>query len=160
MKKLIIVRHSKANKQPEREDKQRSLAGEGVKRAKKIAQLVHRKLAFTPEYWLSSYANRALHTSMIFAEEFDCIGKVKVSKELYTFSATDLLQEINKIPDVISSAIVFGHNTAVIDLINHLTGSDLKEFKPGSVAYIQLHQYRWGGIATGDLKLLVTKEDL
>lgn len=160
MKNLIIVRHAKSSWAKNVEDKNRALTSGGIERAKAHAGILKNHLDFDPEYWVSSHAMRALHTAVIFADEFQHIDNLKIQKSLYTFSATELRNAIHNFPDVLESAIIFGHNDACHQLIIELLGEHLPEFKTASVACIEFKQNRWENISDGELKFLISKEEI
>lgn len=160
MKRLIIVRHSKAVHDSGLRDQDRTLTPKGVERAYLMAQELKKTIDVSPEYWLSSYANRALHTAMIFAGEFGQKNKVKISESLYTFDQGEMLSVIKKIPTVIESAIIFGHNMAAINTVSYLSGEYIRDFKPGSVAVLEAQQAQWGDFAEARLRWLITKDNL
>lgn len=160
MKKLIIVRHAKSSWDKHVDDKDRNLQTNGIHRAMAMAKKLKEKLDFEPEYWASSPANRALHTAVIFAREFEREEHLKIVKSLYTFSAHSLYNSIQNFSNVLETAIIFGHNEAILDLVNHLSHSDLEDFKTASVALMSFEQNRWSDIENGKLSLLLTKNDL
>ncbi|MXV38377.1 hypothetical protein GO491_06755 [Flavobacteriaceae bacterium Ap0902] len=160
MKKLIVVRHAKSDWSEDWSDKDRPLMLKGIHRAHKHAELLFAYLDNAPEYWASSYANRALHTATIFAAQFNFVNNLKIKDELYTFSSTDLLNYIHEISSEIDSAIIFGHNDACLDLINHISDADLDEFKTASCAIINFEQNRWADISNGKLKTLISKNKI
>lgn len=160
MKKLIIVRHAKSDWYQGSLDKDRPLMNRGIMRANLHAEILLNKLDFVPEYWATSYAIRALHTAIIFADKFNHINNLKVHNELYTFSSEDLKNYIHQIPNVIDSAILFGHNEACIHLINELSDAELTEFKTASCAILEFNFNRWKDITNGKLVNLISKNQI
>ncbi|MGI9527869.1 MAG: SixA phosphatase family protein [Weeksellaceae bacterium] len=160
MKKLILVRHAKSDWSNGLMDKDRPLKSRGITRAMYHAGLLLDHLDYVPEYWASSYATRALHTATIFANKFDHINNLKIHKELYTFSSEDLESYITTIPNVIDSAILFGHNEALIDVINSLTSAGLEEFKTASCAIITFNQNRWEEVGNGKLISIISQNKI
>lgn len=158
MKLLIIVRHAKSSWKENVEDRDRALLPKGIVRANHIAQVLKNKLKIEPEYWASSPANRAVHTAIIFARVFERIDHLKITESLYTFSDNYLLDTIKKIPNVIDSAIIFGHNNACMDLINGISEANIDAFKTAHVAVISFNQNRWEDIADGNLKEIITQD--
>lgn len=158
MKSLIIVRHAKSSWKEDVNDRDRALLPRGIVRANQVAQILKNRLDIEPEYWASSPANRAIHTAIIFARVFERLEHLKITESLYTFSDEYLLDTIKKIPNVIDSAIIFGHNDACIDLINSISDSNIDAFKTAHVAVISFNQNRWEDIANGKLKEIITQD--
>ena len=157
MKKLIITRHAKSSWDLPVADFDRPLMQKGMERAAAHAGLLHESIDFIPEFWASSYAQRALHTAVIFAREFNHVEHLKIQENLYTFSAEALQNAVYEFPDVLESAILFGHNDACLHVINSFCATNLKEFKTASCAVIEFKQNRWENIEKGKLVCLIEK---
>ncbi|MDO5509839.1 MAG: histidine phosphatase family protein [Weeksellaceae bacterium] len=157
MKHLIIVRHAKSSRELDVEDFDRPLTESGVERATKHAAEIKKYLDFSPEVWWSSHANRALHTAVIFAREFDTLEKLVVKENQYTFSPGQLLDVVQSLPES-KSAILFGHNDACFGLAQMLTGQRISEFKTASAAVIELPDVAWKDINHGNLQHLLQAE--
>lgn len=151
MKKLIIVRHSIAEPSAQRVDRNRVLTPRGIERAERLALELLERIDFIPEFWVTSHANRAMHTATLFAEAFGCIEKITLKKSMYTFSATDLLAAIKAFPEAYNTAIVFTHNNAAIETIEVLSNQALRNFKPCSIGVLSFHQNEWQTIRDGNL---------
>lgn len=157
MKRLIIIRHAKSSWAEALPDRHRPLTIAGIERAEKHAKILRENLNFEPELWVSSPAMRALHTAVIFAREMQRLDHLKVQKSLYTFSEDDLISAIAQFPDVLESAVMFGHNDACHQIIMNLTHENLSFFKTASVACLKFQQNRWENIANGQLEFIINK---
>lgn len=119
-KVLQIVRHAKSSWEYDGiADIDRTLKAKGIQNAYEIS----RKLKMNdqvPDRIISSPANRALHTAVIFARilEFP-IDKLIISDILYESSADKILGFIKKTPDDCHSLMIFGHNPDVTHLVDH-----------------------------------------
>lgn len=121
MKKLIVVRHAKAEEpQFEKPDFVRNLALKGQKDAHKMAEILSQKIS-PPAYWLISAANRTTETSSIFQSYFDCYEAViQYEKDCYLASSETWKEWICATDDQFDSMIIFGHNPGITDLIHEL----------------------------------------
>ena len=160
MKRLIIVRHAKSSWEFNIEDRDRPLIPKGITRAQKHSELLKKNIDFDPDVWMSSPANRGLHTAVIFAGEMNRLKDLKINPELYTFSSSTLLSVLNELPDEANSAIIFSHNDACHNVVNHLANAGIPYFKTASVALMEFTQNSWSEIGNGKLNLLISQEEI
>ena len=83
MKTIYIVRHAKSSWEYEGiKDIDRPLKKRGINDAYLISNVLQKKIA-CPDVFVSSCANRALHTGMIFSYTFNYpLANLKISKSL------------------------------------------------------------------------------
>lgn len=157
MKRLIIVRHGKAeSKFYPVKDFDRELTDQGKKDAKEMAVRFLLK-QIIPDQWLSSPASRTLETAMIFANEFQVkLSDIQQEKNIYEASIRDLLHVINAASDSSASMILFGHNPSASDIVEYLTGSTGYTLPTSGVAVISFSTNVWKEISkeTGSLEWL------
>ena len=107
----------------------RPLTPRGRRDAKRIARHL-RTLGRLPELVLCSSAVRTRETLDLVRP---AIGKstVVVENELYTASSADLLARIRRVPDVVTSAMLIGHNPGLQELALALSsaGDELERLK-------------------------------
>ncbi len=112
MKRLILVRHGKANPEhKEDNDIDRDLIKKGQKDSKLIAEVL-KKNKVKPDLIISSVANRALQTAEIFAEIME-IDKNEIKQEqfLYDGYTTGQLSDfIGEQSDDLQTIMIVGHN--------------------------------------------------
>ena len=108
MKTLYIVRHAKSSWEYEGiKDIDRPLNKRGINNAYLISSVLNKKIA-CPDVFISSCANRALHTAMIFSYTFNYpLTNLKISKSLYSFSDGHLIKTVKALDDGFDSAIIF-----------------------------------------------------
>lgn len=122
MKKLIFVRHGRAEEQsPEFSDFERSLTTKG----KKITRLTARRLMEienSPVTIVTSPAFRALETALIFAGEFKIKHEnIRIYSNLYFKMNFQNLYEIFSIVNEDTDTIMlFGHNPSFTEITNSL----------------------------------------
>jgi phosphohistidine phosphatase len=122
MKKLIFIRHGRAEEQaPDISDFERSLTLKG----KAISRLMARRLREKENskgVIITSPAFRALETAIIFAEEFGIEpGKIIINSTLYYkmnfHCLPDILSLVNEDTD---SVMLFGHNPSFTEIADNL----------------------------------------
>lgn len=159
-KTLCLIRHAKSRwDEPHLSDKQRSLSLRGQAAASLMArhyaaefaqlQLVHyspaRRCQQTLEYWLAQ--RRA---NLQSALELDLT--VASQEALYSFSWADLLLHIQQLPKSYSKVALLGHNPALLELVEYLTGQDLVKFPTASIAVLRSAE-DWSSFAQGCAQL-------
>ena len=110
-KVLHVVRHAKSSWDYDGiADIDRTLKSKGIRNAYEIA----RKLKLSnnvPDMMVSSPADRALHTAIIFARVFEFpLGNLQINEILYEFSKDQILDIIRDFDDSKHSLMIFGHN--------------------------------------------------
>jgi phosphohistidine phosphatase len=100
MKTLYIVRHAKSSWEYDGiEDIDRPLKKRGIKDAYLMSKVLNEEIN-RPDVFLSSSANRALHTSVIFCNRFKYpLSNLKINKSLYSFSDGYLVKIIKALDD-------------------------------------------------------------
>ncbi|AGA80834.1 SixA phosphatase family protein [Echinicola vietnamensis] len=123
MKNLIICRHAKSSwDDPYMDDHQRPLAPRGLRDAPRMAQRLKIR-GISPDYFVSSDAERAKATAFITAENLHFPKeRVVLTSQLYHASASTILKAIQGTPEGNKTVLVFGHNPGFNDLIVHLGG--------------------------------------
>ncbi|UQN41507.1 histidine phosphatase family protein [Agarivorans sp. B2Z047] len=145
-RQLWLIRHAKSSwDDPSLSDRQRPLAERGHKAAKLMAshyasqfsqlESVHYSPALraqqTCEYWL------AQRSQYIKGSEVEVDLQISCENSLYTFRWADLLVHIQSLPKQTNQIALVGHNPALEDLVNYLTGEDLIRFPTASLAVIE-----------------------
>jgi len=121
MKRLILVRHAKAEQGGYSNDFARELTDRGKNDARTISSDMKRR-EIIPDYIITSPAKRALTTARIFAEEtgFDK-SKIVEQKGLYfDYTTNDFIEMLNEIDDKYETVAVFGHNPFIYFMAENL----------------------------------------
>ena len=108
MKTLYIVRHAKSSwKYSGIDDIDRPLKKRGITDAHLMSKILN-KMVDRPDVFISSSANRALHTAVIFCENFGYPHfNLQIKRQLYSFSDGYLVKTVNALDDGYNSAIIF-----------------------------------------------------
>ena len=123
-KTLILVRHAKSSwKFPELNDFERPLNGRG----KQAIPLMAKRLlesGLSPQLFISSPAKSAKLTCEGFAKSLH-INDIKYDQSLYHAGASELINCVKSVDNVINVVALFGHNPGMTDFANQLTNTYL-----------------------------------
>ena len=156
MKTLYIVRHAKSSWEYEGiKDIDRPLKQRGINDAYLISNVLNKKIA-TPDVFISSCANRALHTAMIFSYSFNYpLANLKLSKSLYNFSDGYLIKTVKALDDSFDSAIIFSHDHGISDFVNKFGSIQVEHVPTCGVIGLKFESSHWKNIKNG--KTIITE---
>ena len=164
MKKLIFVRHGKAEEEsPEISDFERSLTLKG----KAISRLMAHRLIEkekSPGIILTSPAFRALETAIIFAGEYGIkADDVVMNNIMYTrMSLQNLPSLLSAIKEEVETVTLFGHNPSFTDIANSLSKEGCDFIPKSGVVCLSFKVMTWSGIDRniGKLEYLLKPEKM
>lgn len=150
MKTLYIVRHAKSSwEYQEIKDIDRPLKKRGINDAYLISEVLAKKID-SPNVFISSCANRALHTAMIFSYTFNFpLANVKISKSLYSFSDGYLIKTVKALDDGYDSAIIFSHDHGINTFVNKFGNKPIAHVPTCGVIGVQFENNHWKNIKKG-----------
>jgi phosphohistidine phosphatase len=150
MKTLYIVRHAKSSWEYEGiDDADRPLKKRGIKDAHMMAAILKEKIE-RPDAFISSSANRALHTGVIFCKTFKYpMANLKISSSLYSFSDGYLVKTIKALDNGFDSAIVFSHNHGINDFVNSFGNKFIDNVPTSGIVAIEFNTDHWKSIKRG-----------
>ena len=150
MKILYIVRHAKSSWEYEGiEDIDRPLKKRGIKDAHLMSKFLSNKIS-KPDVFVSSSANRALHTAVIFCENFEYpLTNLKIRRQLYSFSDGYLVKTVKALDDSFSSAIIFSHDHGINTFVNKFGSKPLAHVSTCGVIGIRFEEKHWKDIKKG-----------
>jgi len=150
MKTIYIVRHAKSSWEYEGiKDIDRPLKKRGINDAYLIAKVLDKNIA-KPDTFISSCANRALHTGIIFCNVMEFpMANLKISKSLYSFSDGYLVKTIKALDDAYNSAIVFSHDHGINTFVNTFGNKAISHVPTCGVIGIQFDTKHWKNIKSG-----------
>jgi phosphohistidine phosphatase len=148
MKRLIIVRHAKAEVLPaNKTDFERKLIDSGKADAEKMAANLTQQTQ-CPDLFISSTAKRAWSTAKRFAEAFKMKEEsIKKEIKIYEASADTLIELIQSIDSKINSAIIFGHNPGFSQLAYYFSGNGSIELPTCGLAIVEFDIDDWQKVA-------------
>lgn len=156
MKTIYIVRHAKSSWEYEDiKDIDRPLKKRGINDAYLISNVLHKKIS-TPDVFISSCANRALHTGMIFSYAFNYpLANLKISKSLYSFSDGYLIKTVKALDDGFDTAIIFSHDHGINSFVNKFGDKFIDHVPTCGVIGIKFDTNHWKNIKHG--KTIITE---
>ncbi|AUC22700.1 MULTISPECIES: histidine phosphatase family protein [Polaribacter] len=150
MKTLYIVRHAKSSWEYSGiEDIDRPLKKRGIKDAHLMSKFLSTEID-RPDVFVSSSANRALHTAIIFCENFEFpLSNLQVKRQLYSFSDGYLVKTVNALDDGFNSAIIFSHDHGINTFVNKFGNKPISHVSTCGVVGIQFEDKHWKNIKKG-----------
>ena len=150
MKTIYIVRHAKSSwKYKGIKDIDRPLKKRGITDAYLMAKILQKKIE-KPNVFISSSANRALHTAMIFCDTFSYpLANLKLKKTLYNFSDGYLVKTIKALDDAFESAIIFSHDHGITTFVNKYGSKPIAHVPTCGIVAIQFDNKHWKDIKKG-----------
>ena len=151
MKTFHLLLHSKSSwDQPGLSDRERGLNKRGRRDAPRMGEALAQRMA--PVSVAVSPARRAQLTLDGLCDGWSALGDVQhyTQEDLYTFASEDLVAWIAAQDDGHEALFMIGHNPALTDLVNTLTGEYALDNLPtaGYVA-LSLRIDRWSEVGQG-----------
>ncbi len=150
MKTIYIVRHAKSSWEYKNvKDHDRPLKQRGIKDAHLLSKYLAKEIK-RPDTFISSSAIRALHTGVIFCENFGFpFRNLQISKQLYSFSDAYLAKTVKALDDSFDSAIVFSHDHGINTFVNKFGSKPIAHVPTCGVIGIQFEEKHWKDIKKG-----------
>ena len=155
MKKLYIVRHAKSSWEYQNiGDIDRPLKKRGINDAHLMSKVLAKKME-RPDFFISSVANRALHTAVIFCQNFNYpFTHLKIKKELYSFSDSYLVKTVKALDDSFDSVIIFSHDHGINTFVNKFGSKPIAHVPTCGVVGISFEEKHWKDIKKGTTLLV------
>lgn len=151
MKKLLLIRHAKAEKDTGGKDFDRPLKYIGMQDAGFMADRLKDK-SIVPELIITSPAKRTLTSAEIFADHLG-LPAPGTNKSIYEASEKTLLKVINEFPDECDFIALVGHNPGIAYILQYLTG-EAREVHTSCVSVIDFEVDTWAAVSKGLGKLV------
>ena len=155
MKTLYIVRHAKSSWEYEGiKDHDRPLKKRGIKDAHLMSKRLAKKVT-RPDTFIASSANRALHTGIVFCENFGFpLTNFKISKELYSFSDGYLIKTVKALDDSFDSAMIFSHDHGINFFVNKYGSKPIAHVTTCGVIALKFDIKHWKDLKKGITTLI------
>ncbi|MBN2480307.1 MAG: histidine phosphatase family protein [Bacteroidales bacterium] len=152
-KTLQIVRHAKSSWDYEGiTDIDRPLKSKGMLRAYQVSGKLKLENQI-PQIMISSPANRALHTAIIFARILDVsLKNLFVSHSLYDASTKQIVDLVMQTSDEIHSLMIFGHNPGFTGIVNHLGKNRIANLPTAGVVTLVFETDKWENISRNNIE--------
>jgi phosphohistidine phosphatase len=150
VKRLIVVRHAKAEKSaPRGGDFERPLAARGEEDAATMGQRLARG-RIHPDAIVASPAARTLATARIIARELDFPWKeIRAEEGIYNAEAATLLDLVRGFDDRAEKVLLVGHNPGVSELAQLLVRNFEQALPTAAVVTVDLPTDTWAGVKRG-----------
>jgi phosphohistidine phosphatase len=147
-KVLHVVRHAKSSWENDGvADIDRTLKPKGIRNAYETARKL-KLIDHIPDMIITSPADRALHTAIIFARVFEYpLRNLQINEVLYECSKDQILDFIRDSDDGKQSLMIFGHNPDVTDLVNYFIKKSVIEIPTSGVTTLIFSCDTWKKIA-------------
>lgn len=153
-KVLYLVRHAKSSwADMNMSDFDRPLNKRGFRNAPEMGKRLRKRQVY-PDLLLSSPAQRARSTAEIIAAEIGMPGtSIIYDNRIYDASCFELVQIVQGIKERHASAMLFGHNPSMEELVNLLSNIRIERMPTCAVATFELDVSTWeeAGKHTGRL---------
>ncbi len=133
-RRVVLVRHAKAESGDESDDHDRRLTSRGEREAAATGRWVAGRVPAVDHAWVSS-ARRARQTWAAVAAALPEPAEVVVDRALYLASGRDVLERLATYASGV--VVVVGHNPTMEQVLVALT-DDLHGMRPGSAAVVDL----------------------
>ncbi len=160
MKLVHLLRHAKSSwADPDQPDRERPLAPRGRRAAHRVAAHLRRQ-GVHADLVLCSPAVRAVQTLEPVSAALGDDVEVLVEDKLYGATALELLARLRRLPEVVTSVMVVGHNPGLQDAAVLLAGEgELRErvrahFPTGALATLALRRGAWADLQPAGARLV------
>ena len=148
-KTLLIIRHAKSSWELDVNDKDRALNSRGVNDAHLVSKHLLNS-GIEVDIVLSSPANRALHTCMIFMRNLELdFGKLRLTNDLYDFGGQNVVNKIKSLNDDHNTLMIFGHNHAFTSIANMFGDIYIDNLPTSGFVAIEFNVNSWAEISAG-----------
>ncbi len=154
MKKLILMRHAKADKSDfAQKDLERPLIKKGEKDAVKMAKKLY-SMNIRPDLIVVSPAKRAEQTANLFAQEIGYDKEIRVLDNLYFGDENDILDIISEVENEVQTLMVVSHNPIIENLTTNLVEeNDYYEYKTATICVLASYIKKWSNVNTQNFEV-------
>ncbi len=151
-KTLSIVRHAKSSwKYDNVLDIDRPLKNRGIRNAYEMAD--DYKHGAKPDLIITSPANRAIHTAIIFARIINYpLGNIIINESIYAGYLEVLLNLISKSDNTVNTLMLVGHNPTFNELANYFLKKPIDNIPTAGIVTLTFETGDWKKISKDNLK--------
>ncbi|NOU17372.1 MAG: histidine phosphatase family protein [Bacteroidales bacterium] len=152
-KELFVLRHAKSSwDEPDKDDIDRALTTRGINDAYSMANRLTKQLKMV-DLIFTSHANRATHTSTIFA---GVIGypfeKIRITSKIYEVSEIQLVTLVKGLPDEIVRVLIVGHNPTFTYYVNRYLPKSIDNIPTTGIVGMSFNTASWKNISRENLQ--------
>jgi phosphohistidine phosphatase len=143
-KALYIVRHGKSSWDYDNiSDIDRPLIERGIRNCYEMANRL-KMLDIEPGLMISSPANRAIHTALIFSRVLEYpTDQLIINEKIYHSVVYDNIDIIKNTDKEIQSLFIFGHNPTFTDLANHFVKNKIDNIPTTGIVTLKFTCDSW-----------------
>ncbi len=147
MKHIYLIRHAKSSwEDSSQTDFERTLNSRGEQDAPMMANRLLEK-NITPNLIISSPAQRAYSTALIFAEIMNYEkSNIITDQRIYDATTRDLTEVVREVSDVYQTVFLFGHNPAITNFTNLISDKYIDSMPTCAISGIEMHIESWAKI--------------
>ena len=156
MKKLFLIRHAKSSwENSNQSDFDRPLNKRGIADAPVMANRLKKKNIF-PSLVVSSPANRAFSTAVIFSKELNFNkGKIISDERIYEAGTRELIAVVRDIKRSDETVFLFGHNPGLTSFTNLLSNKFVPDMPTCAITGIEFELDLWKDVERGSGKIFL-----
>lgn len=146
-RELFILRHAKSSwSEVDKSDKDRALKPKGIKDIANLTKAV-RDTVKNLDLIVTSPANRAVHTAVLFAEGIGFpMDKISLNKKIYDADEAIIHEVIANQPADIKSLMLVGHNPTLSYFVNSFLPEPIFELPTSGFVCLYFDTTDWASI--------------
>ncbi len=160
MRRLLLLRHGKADRHSAGGDRERPLTGRGETDARRIGEYL-REEGMTPDLAVASNARRAKQTLERALEAFPGHVTHLIENTIYLATREHLVEVLRQTPDKVQTLLAVGHNPGFAELAEWLAGDGDAEdldhmrssFPTAALAILDFDAEHWAEVRKGAARL-------
>ncbi len=155
MKKFILIRHAKSSwSESSLKDIDRPLNDRGIRDAPLMAQKLFDLLGKVDRI-VSSPANRAMSTALVFANAFNVKEEdVDIKEALYHAFPEEVMKVIHGLDNELESVIIFGHNPTFTTLVDSFSKDYIDNMPTCGIAIMESKVENWKEVDSSNTELV------
>lgn len=122
MKRILLMRHGKAEQGNGKADFDRELTNRGKKQSLEAAKALE-ATQWIPQRIIASTAARAWESATIVAEHLGIENKLEQEQQLYLCTAEMLMETLRELPESLDTVLLVGHNPAMEVFADRISGN-------------------------------------
>ncbi len=160
MRRLLLLRHGKADRHSAGGDRERPLTRRGVEDARRIGEFL-RDSDITPDLAVASNARRARQTLEKLLDSFPGHVTHLIENTIYLATVDHLVEILRQTPDKVATLLAVGHNPGFAELAYWLAGSGAADelalmrakFPTAALAMLDFEIDHWSEVNGGGARL-------
>jgi phosphohistidine phosphatase len=160
MRRLLLLRHGKADRHSAGGDRERPLTKRGEEDSRRMGEYLATE-GLTPDLAVASNARRAKRTLDLALESFPNHVTHLIENTIYLATADHLLEILRQTPDKFFTLLAVGHNPGFAEFAISLAGSGKAEdlsrlrskFPTAALAVLDFEAEHWVSVGHGDGRL-------